>query len=287
MSRCYPYLKTAAIIFAMLGGTAFAAQEPDWPTPATGGGGGAAASARCPAGTYLIGLQARIGDDIDAIGPICAQPLTTGEIVGVSRPQAFGGAGGTAREAICPQSAPFVRSMFVSAEGDDTVVLNGVVITCGPLTGPLPRAVDGYNRLALNGPTYRPSQGLFVTDGAKSASGTAECPSHMAPAGVHGRAGAMVDALGLICGGAAATRPKALGKVGSAEPVSAAAASIDAVRTESVQLPAAKRLGKVRSNPPAAEDPVVCQRARSARGKVNPTTQAALDTQCRNAGGTP
>lgn len=47
-----------------------------------------------------------------------------------------------------------------------------------------------------------------------------------------------------------------------------------------------KALGKLRPNP-SVVDPPICQRARAARGKFNAATQAALDTQCRNAGGTP
>ncbi|MGK6320483.1 hypothetical protein [Sphingomonas sp. DT-204] len=282
------YLEAVAIIAVLMSGTAAIAGEADWRSSPVGGGGGTPVAVRCPAGSYLVGVQARIGDDMDAIGPICARALTTGEANPAGRPGSLGGTGGTPREFTCPPSAPFVRRATILADGARTIVANGIEVRCGPLTGPMPRTVNGYNQAFFAGPTYFSNSILPGTTPSKSLSSSVECPSHMAPVGLHGRAGAVVDALGFICGEIALVKPRPIGKLRPAGKPPLVGASPGLTREEAIRAPAAKSLGKVRRTPPpAVQDPAVCQRARSARGRVNAATQAALDTQCRNAGGNP
>ncbi|UIJ44336.1 hypothetical protein LZK98_14840 [Sphingomonas cannabina] len=281
------YLKAVAVAAALVSGTPASAGEADWSSPVVGGRGGTSAALRCPAGSYLAGVVARIGDDMDAIGPICAQALTTGGIYPAGRPGTLGGTGGRLREFACPASAPFVRKATIGAEGSRTIVVNSIEIRCGPLSGPMPQPVLEYNYVLLSGPNYYSSSLLPGTGGnSLSYSNLAECPSHMAPVGLHGRAGAMVDALGIICGEIALVKPKALGKVRPAEKPPLVNATPGLTRQEAIRVPTAKPLGKVRPASPAG-DPPICQRARSARGHFNAATQAALDAQCRNAGGNP
>lgn len=277
---------TAAIFVAMVCGPTIAAKEADWSSNTVGGSGGEPVTIRCPAGSYLGGIQARIGDDMDSIGPICVQALTNGQVHPAGRPGNLGGSGGRPREFVCPRSAPFVRDVRITADGARTLVVDGIAVHCGPLTGPMPRAIAGYNSGLLAGLT---SFSTVFFPGFDKPSGTVsisiECPSHMAPVGLHGRAGAVVDALGLVCGEAALVTPRPLGKVRPAEPSLPAAGTNEGVaRGGTMQRPGGRPIGKVRPAPPA-EDPPICQRAEAARGRFNAATQAALDAQCRNARG--
>ncbi|TWS97550.1 hypothetical protein [Reyranella sp. CPCC 100927] len=236
------------------------AAETDWSTDAIGGGGGNRVAARCDPGQYLVGVSGRVGDDMDAIAPICARAPSGGARSDIVRKAGFGGSGGNAREILCPESAPFVRKLEVYAEGARTVVVNTIYADCGPLTGAMPRPVAGYNAsLSMGGPLYSsPSLLPVIIPGNSSRVRSAvTCPSHMIPVGVQGRAGAMVDALGLICG-EIAPAPPAKPKLLS------------------------KGLGKQPLPPPEAHE--TCAKAHDARKKqMSAELIAALEQRCRKA----
>jgi hypothetical protein len=168
--------------------------EPDWASPVVGGKGGDSFVLRCPAGQFLVGLNIRLGDDLDAVAPVCAAPREGGrsELLGLAE---RGGAGGEPRELLCPEGRPFVRELEVQAEGRATVLVNALQLHCGPLRGALmSQKVEGYDTLYAAGP--------YLWDWCTLPAGCAKklmCPSHMAVVGVHGRAGLMIDGLGIVC----------------------------------------------------------------------------------------
>lgn len=104
---------------AISGATSLQAAEPDWKVELTGGPGGDPFEAACPAGSFMVGVNARIGDDLDAVQPLCATPptiLSTGSpqrLTDAPSPPAAGGPGGDPASARCPESAPFVRRLEV------------------------------------------------------------------------------------------------------------------------------------------------------------------------------
>src|ERR1700687_3103487 len=59
----------AAILFFVL-----SAQAQDRIIPPVGGPGGGEFVARCPPGQLLGGVELRVGDDVDAIRPLCRKP---------------------------------------------------------------------------------------------------------------------------------------------------------------------------------------------------------------------
>jgi len=197
MARLLP----VAVACLVLTGTVapLRASAGEWSSPVIGGGGGDPFSVRCEPGEYLIGLDARVGDDLDQVGSVCAKAKHDGTRKERSASRGGGGgAGGAPERLVCPDDAPFVRSLAVSVEGMDSMMVNGVQVECGPLAGPLPRRVAGYNLLSASGPIHRGGGGIGVSH-AEWGDETYACPDGMAPVGVHGRAGAMVDALGLMC----------------------------------------------------------------------------------------
>lgn len=184
-----------------------AAAEPNWSSPTVGGSGGERAASRCPRGQHVIGFVTRVGADLDAIGSVCAEAVADGTRRGFDGGGWVGGTGGTLGMVLCPESAPFVRELRISAEGEETVVVNQVSFDCGPLEGPMPRLVNGYNRLGVSGEAWY-SESPILAQNPSYANDTFSCPDGMALIGVHGRAGALVDALGVICG-TAVTAPVA------------------------------------------------------------------------------
>jgi hypothetical protein len=111
-----------------------------------------------------------------------------------------GGSGGDHHRLICPERYPFVRTLRVDWEGQETRVLNIITFACGTLRGPLPRGVPGFNVLAAAGPTARAESAfVFISDDVPRGTASLDCPGGFAYAGLHGRAYAMVDALGAVC----------------------------------------------------------------------------------------
>jgi hypothetical protein len=197
MARLVPVAVAALALAGTVGPLRASAGE--WSSPVLGGGGGDPFSARCEPGEYLIGLDARVGDDLDQVGAVCAKVKHDGTRKERSASRGGGGGGGgSPQRLVCPDDAPFVRSLAVDVEGVDGMMVNGASVECGPLAGPLPRRVAGYNLLSASGPIHRGGGGIGISD-VDWDDATYVCPDAMAPVGVHGRAGAMVDALGLMC----------------------------------------------------------------------------------------
>src|SRR5690606_39410297 len=122
------------------------AQAAEWRSVVAGGPGGEPFEVVCPRYAYLSGLRTRIGDDMDAIGIMCSRFGQDGVTAGLFEVgDLYGGGGGNLGGGYCRARTPVVRSLEVRAEGVSLVILDGVKVTCGPLTGPVPPTILGYS----------------------------------------------------------------------------------------------------------------------------------------------
>ncbi|WP_343626502.1 hypothetical protein [Roseateles puraquae] len=198
-SLAHPRLALLAAGMAALVGASPLARAQETFTPAFGGTGGQQFIARCPAGTQVTGVFARTGAYVNYIAPLCnGQPI------------AGGGGSGTRRSAACPAGS-VVRSMAVTSLRSDNHLLKALVLDCAargsetrtasvPLNTPgaftSPTGPIGNIALFVTGPVGA----LRMMDNVNShyPKGTLTCDDK-AIVGLQGRAGAAVDAVGLIC----------------------------------------------------------------------------------------
>src|SRR5215203_5498807 len=105
---------SAAMLYLVLSAQA----QTDAMLPPVGGRGGEQFVARCPQGRYLVGLELRTGDDVDAIRPLCAVAYGPREAGGAEIfPTSYGGDGGDNMiRLVCPGKTPVVTRMNVQAE---------------------------------------------------------------------------------------------------------------------------------------------------------------------------
>jgi hypothetical protein len=187
--------------FALLLGTMAHAQSDR--THAVGGDGGGAFDIQCPRYAYLAGFRFRIGDDMDAVSPVCAAISESGARGSLSPPSAHAFAGtpnADIREAVCPDAvrAPFVKRLEVHAEGTRIQIVNGIRFWCGPANG-----AEVGPAYEARGPKARrtSTRSIFAGSSTLPTYQIVACPNGQASAGIHGRAGLFVDALGLVCRG--------------------------------------------------------------------------------------
>ncbi len=234
-----------ALIAALL---AAAMSSPAWADnllDPLGGNGGDQFSARCSNDQLLTGFELRAGDDVGAIRPLCVTALAPSKVSAASPGDWHGGAGGSIANVVCPSATPIVTGLLVGAEGPQVKVVNNIYLFCGVAAA---AQVISMNPLAsFNAPDYdNGSHGRFslLYDGE-----TQRCPAGQVAVGVHGRSGALLDAIGLICGA----------------------------------LPApAKTLGRVKPNatsPPHPAGWTICDAARDARARNSPAAPN-LEAQC-------
>ncbi len=243
--------------------------------PPIGGGGGGEFFARCPQGQLLTGVELRAGDDIDAIRPICVAAYGPQSVAyRTPYPSTLPGAN---RQLACTDYrpykypvAPVVIGMYIRSEGS-TETVNNIHLVCGlaasDQSNPGQTLYPGYN--VSNPPIVRfdaPAGDHPGRDGEQY------CPNDLVAVGIQGRAGARLDAVGLLCGTPELTPEPTTSLGGPWFP----------------QPPVA--LGRVQSTTPAPPlktmggEPPICARARDARARNSPAT-SSLETQCRDAGG--
>jgi hypothetical protein len=193
-----------AFIAAAIG--LFVAEGParsDTVRPSAGGVGagdvGAPITIRCPNGAYLAGLNARAGDRLDHIQPLCVWALegrlwtgdpfpAPGNGMGTSR-------GGSQNNVICPRDH-FVERIDVHSAGESPApvdfFLSRLSLVCRHDTNQFALRADmqGYNQIPAG-----------FTWGVVDAIGcwiSGNLGDHLA-VGVYGRANETVNRLGLIC----------------------------------------------------------------------------------------
>ncbi|HET9962427.1 MAG TPA: hypothetical protein VFQ34_08845 [Nitrospiraceae bacterium] len=155
-----------------------------------GGPGGNPFRFECPKGSYIVGFQAKTGEWIDRLQPICAPwmpksngfgPITLGPSFGQSR-------GGQTDVTNCNDSGVTNRAitrldvLFLRSVSKLVALMYG---DCNSVTSP---------RGPLKGWTVGHSKTSYFPNSA-----TYECPFGELVTGIHGRQGLYIDAIGITC----------------------------------------------------------------------------------------
>jgi hypothetical protein len=175
-------LASVIVLFPL---TALAQGSPQY-TSVVGGAGGTAYTLDCGPGKLLTGLRGRAGMNVDAVGVLCAPVLANGALGSTSAVGSIkGGSGGQSMEIRCATG-----SVVTSLNVNYGTVLNQIKLRCHQWSS-AERRFTGYG-------TY-PSDALGVPRSVDH-SMKLECAAGVQPgAGIRGRSGWIVDAIGLIC----------------------------------------------------------------------------------------
>jgi hypothetical protein len=169
-----------------------------------GGRGGSHFVGRCPEKKYLIGFDLRVGDDVDAIRPLCVSAYAPAQ-VGAIEPYrfSFGGAGGGGDVRLaCRNDTPIVAGIRIGYEGDQNQIVNNIHLFCSlAVTGQPPAK---YPAAAFDGPPA--SQAAIHGRSNSHGLSRQDCPPGLVAVGISGRSGVLLDAVGLICGAPKLTR---------------------------------------------------------------------------------
>lgn len=185
-------------IAALIGTTLSASAQESFTTP-FGGSGGQQFIARCPPNSLVNGVEARTGAYVNYIAPLCDGRAIQG-----------GGGGGDRRSAVCPAGS-VVRSIAVTSLRSSNHLLKALILDCAARgsqtrTASVPLDTPG----AFTSPTGTLGNIALITAGPVGAlrmveninknypKGTLSCGAKDV-IGLQGRAGAAVDAVGLIC----------------------------------------------------------------------------------------
>jgi hypothetical protein len=292
--------------------------------PPLGGPGGGQFQAPCPSAQSLSGFELKVGDDVDAIRPLCVKVYGPNIIEGPVEGSWNGGGGGPhVVRLFCPPMKPVVLGISVGAEGEKTIIVNNVHLFCGLATA-TNQALEAYPSAIFDGPGYTPSPGFFgFTPGTSNHHYSSQrCPPGTVAIGVHGRSGVWLDAMGLICDapwiipmpatrgcrmpgegfGLAPLCPTgtALGTVPTKKPAPTDAASIcaaarsarahkspaaDSLEQQCLKHPEGRTLGRVQTAGGSGPPSSICDAARSARDRGSPAAPG-LAKQCEALGET-
>jgi hypothetical protein len=155
-----------------------------------GGPGGNPFRFECPKGSYIVGFQAKTGEWIDRLQPICAPwlpnnnsfgPITVGPSFGQSR-------GGQTDVTNCNDSGVTNRAitrldvLFLRSVSKLVALIFGDCNSVTSPRGPLKGWAVGHSKTS-----YFPN------------SATYECPFGELVTGIHGRHGLYIDAIGITC----------------------------------------------------------------------------------------
>jgi hypothetical protein len=174
--------------------------------PVEGGPGGGPFRAECPSGQYLVGVSIKAGAWVDAIYLLCAPFIADqGGFGKWTRGPRHGGAGGSAllKDAACPRDRVVWGIKFGWTRTEYSYV-DYVELQCmptardGPTNNVCVQTGGGCWNKNPNPPPATFPGGLNVI-GDEPFKQNCDPKSEVAT-GIHGRSGAYVDALGLICG---------------------------------------------------------------------------------------
>jgi hypothetical protein len=174
--------------------------------PVEGGPGGGYFRDDCPPGQYLVGFSVGAGAWIDRIAVLCAGLPPGQASFGNRTPGAFhGGPGGGPQEGYCPGSHYGSWLLFgYTRKGNDPLYIDFVELGCHPVgdgeeTSTCIATGGGCWKYRPGAPPPLISIGtVTVTNGLPAF--LQQCPAEEAATGIHGRSGAYLDAVGLICG---------------------------------------------------------------------------------------
>jgi hypothetical protein len=163
-------------------------QMPVSRTDTFGGPGGGPFELACPAGSVMTGLRARSGAWVDALSPVCSRWVGRSETLGEIEGQPFVGGGGGGELFIrCAGRRGVVvgLQMFQADNRDQSIGL--INVDCTDYEHPS----VFWNKLGGSADYLGQSQrGPRVEE---------RCGSGLVAAGIHGKSGAFIDRLGLLC----------------------------------------------------------------------------------------
>lgn len=208
-----------------------ASAQTDAVLPPIGGHGGSQFVARCPQGRHLAGFELLVGDDIDAIRPLCVAASAPAEAGPIEPyPSSFGGPERDARmtrllgrlekrQLVCPRAAPVVTGMYVRWEGLKNYTVNNIHLFCGVVAAA--QTPSQYPAAVYDGPRAKATEGPFGLGGTgvTADSGKQSCPAGLVAVGINGRSSHLLDSVGLVCGAPSVTKTAKLGgrvKIGPA-----------------------------------------------------------------------
>lgn len=255
-----------------------------------GGNGGGQYIARCNAGDILGGLDLRVGDDVDAIRPLCRSaggPSQAGSIE--PYPSQFGGNGGKPQRLVCPDEAPLVVGMDLTVEGVKTIIVNNIHLFCGLIA--VNQKLTENPTVVFDGPQAQYHDAPILQSGNRvtryGMDRPQTCPPDTVAVGINGRSGIWLDAVGLICGAlpsAAQPTPPV-----NSVPGNAGKPAVSLGRRKTTQpnyaAPVANRAATdtvLMAKTHTESDPPICASARSAREAKSPAAPG-LERQCAAA----
>jgi hypothetical protein len=155
--------------------------------PTVGGPGGIPFVEECGQGEFLTGLRGRAGAVVDAVGILCSRwDLKTQTMLGPSpEGDVHGGTGDQAASLQCRKNS-VVETLALQVADNQYGSVGFIRTYCSGDGGARPRGQQDWG-----------------TNAGRSLE--TSCAPGQAAIGIHGRAGAYVDALGLICGPKPAT----------------------------------------------------------------------------------
>jgi hypothetical protein len=156
-------------------------------TRSFGGQGGGPFEIACPPPTVMVGLRARHGAWIDAVGPICAKYVNGRVLAEVSYRQLAGGDGGGPGEMVCQGPRGVVTGLQMYQADNEDGSVGRIVIECGDYLNPAK-----FNHI-LHGSALQLGQSM------RGQRNIIRCKPPMVAGGIFGRRGAFVDRLGMTC----------------------------------------------------------------------------------------
>lgn len=180
-------------------------------TEIKGGPGGGPYNLTCPGGQFLVGLQARAGGWVDAVGIICAPYAGANRVGDINRdPRMTGGKGGGPQEAYCPPGEPMTGIGLAHTRGNglDRQFVNTIDVFCPSMdmNQITKRCISsgegcGYIPPKTTGDIVQRSFGYKYDQ--------LMCPPEERATGIQGASGSAIDSMGLICGPLKASAPAA------------------------------------------------------------------------------
>ena len=174
---------------------------PDVPLLPIGGSGGGPFTERCASGRILHGIELTVGDTVDSARPICAATLPSGQATNDAAQGAVHGGANRLLQIACPIALPAILAMQVryGGAGDHPSTVYSITLLCGHANNG-PQTPARVPSAEFNGRAPTGSDRLFHAVFATLSAQGQYCPKKQIAVGLNGRSGALLDAIGLICG---------------------------------------------------------------------------------------
>lgn len=166
-----------------------------------GGPGGAPFTERCVTPRILHGIELTVGDTVDSARPVCVSVLPGGQATNDAAQGARHGGANRTLQIACPISLPAILATQVryGGAGEHPSTIYAITLFCGRANGsPQTPAREPGAEFAGRQPTGsdRLFHAVFAVVGAQGQN----CPKGQVAVGIDGRSGALLDAIGVICG---------------------------------------------------------------------------------------